>query len=702
MGLNDRSRQRAPGSHMQILMHRLAIAMLLATMLLAGIAPNAAIANDPASTMIVFDGSGSMWGKIDGEKQAKFVHAREALKTALPKLKPETRVGLVSFGHRRQGDCSDIQVIQSPEANSSEKVIAPLEKLNPKGRGPLTAAMKEAAKALGTTSGPKSLIVIHDDADNCQQDACAALSDLQSAAPGLVIHVIGLGLKSEEANRLSCLVKPTNGKLFDAQSAEQATSGIEEAVRLAALDSAAPKAQVAAPPPAAVSAAPTVLPPPTVETQPTQVAPKTRPSLSTIGPPGIRLAAFMMQGAALPERPIQWTVRQEGSAGTNVFAGTGQDLVVPVPAGKYLVEARDGLVIARQAITVGPRGHTAADLVLNAGLVRIAASTGRDRALAPSNATITLFENASANPSTNQGRALGRPLGVLSARDGETMIPAGSYVARIEQGLSRIDRPLVLAPGGIELLPLQDLIGRLMLTIAGGSNTPAQPVIVTISEDDPDAPRGRREIARSAAPNPDFSLAPGTYYVVAQRGASVARERLAIGAGEVVQRTLTFNSARLTLNSRLKGRGESTDEPISYRIERTDTVPPEVYFGDKSNAVIDLPAGRYVIEARHGLVNARAKREIELRSGEPLNLLMEHDAGTLKLKLTTQLAAVAQEVFWDIRDQSGKPIWAAVHPEPRLTLQSGRYLLRAEIRDKRIERVIDVKSGDQSVVEIKE
>ena len=508
-----------------------------------------------------------------------------------------------------------------------------------------------------------------------------------------------MGLKSDEASRLSCLVKPTNGQLFDAQSSEQAISGIEEAVRLASLDMATVKAPAVATPPQPVpaSAAPQPVPsqrPPSLAPEPAQP----RPNLSTIGPPGLRLAA-LPKPAALPlPRPVQWTVRQEGTAGNQVFTGLGQDLVIPLPAGKYLVEARDGLVIARQTVTVAARGHTAADLVLNAGIVRIAAPPGRERASALSNATVTLFEA----PGAGQGGTLGRPLGVLSARDAETMIPAGNYVARIEQGLSRMDRSLVLAPGGIEVLPLQETIGRLMLTVSGSAGAQTTPVIVTISEDDPDAPKGRREIVRSAAPNPDFILPPGTYYVVAQRGASVARERLAIGAGEVVQRTLTMNSARLSLVSRLRGRSDSSDEPVTYRIERVDIVPPEIYFSDKNAAPIELPAGRYVIEARYGLVNARTKQELELRPGEQRNIVMEHDAGTLMLKFAAQNPAAAQEVFWDLRDQNGRPVWAAVHAEPRVTLQSGRYLLRAEIRDKRIERVIDVKSGDQSVVEIKD
>jgi len=55
--------------------------------------------------MIIFDGSGSMWGKPLGEKQSKLVLARDALRQSLPRLAKQARVGLMVFGHRRPGDC---------------------------------------------------------------------------------------------------------------------------------------------------------------------------------------------------------------------------------------------------------------------------------------------------------------------------------------------------------------------------------------------------------------------------------------------------------------------------------------------------------------------------------------------------------------------------------------------------------------------
>src|SRR5262249_48880049 len=157
---------------------------------------------EPASVIVIFDGSGSMWGNIEGSRQSKLVLAREAVRRALSKITPQTRVGLAAFGHRR-GDCNDVELLRAPEPVDVAKIVDPLEKLNPRGRGPLTFALREAAKALTPGSGKNSLILIHDDADNCQLDVCAAAGELRAA--NIVVHVVGLALRGEDAAKMTCL-----------------------------------------------------------------------------------------------------------------------------------------------------------------------------------------------------------------------------------------------------------------------------------------------------------------------------------------------------------------------------------------------------------------------------------------------------------------------------------------------------------------
>lgn len=62
-----------------------------------------------ANTIIVMDGSGSMWGQIDDRPKLEI--ARQTLAEVLVDFPAERGLGLLAYGHRRKGDCSDIELL---------------------------------------------------------------------------------------------------------------------------------------------------------------------------------------------------------------------------------------------------------------------------------------------------------------------------------------------------------------------------------------------------------------------------------------------------------------------------------------------------------------------------------------------------------------------------------------------------------------
>ena len=82
--------------------------------LAAFLLPSIALAE--GKSIIVLDGSGSMWGQIDG--RAKLEIAREALAEVLSGLPAETEIGLMAYGHRTKGDCAGIELIVPPAAGA--------------------------------------------------------------------------------------------------------------------------------------------------------------------------------------------------------------------------------------------------------------------------------------------------------------------------------------------------------------------------------------------------------------------------------------------------------------------------------------------------------------------------------------------------------------------------------------------------------
>ena len=90
--------------------HLQAFATALAFVTPAVLAP--AMAQAEGKTIIVLDASGSMWGQIDGRPKLEI--AREALATVLAGLPADTEMGLMAYGHREKGSCTDIELIVPP------------------------------------------------------------------------------------------------------------------------------------------------------------------------------------------------------------------------------------------------------------------------------------------------------------------------------------------------------------------------------------------------------------------------------------------------------------------------------------------------------------------------------------------------------------------------------------------------------------
>ena len=651
----------------------LVVALALLSGILSLVAVNAA--DEPPSIIVVFDGSGSMWGNIEGTRANKLTVAREALRRGIAKVGPQTRVGLASFGHRR-GDCGDVEVILPPEPVDVGRIVGPLEKFNPRGRGPLTLALQEAAKSLASAPGKLSLLLIHDDADNCQPNLCAVATELRAAR--VAVHVVGLGLKAEDATKMLCLPQITGGRFFNPPTSDQVDAAIESALRIASIggDFAAP--------------APTTPPPRPAVSSPAPIVPQDAPA-------GLYLRALLAPKTEPVGWPLHWIVFPEGMPATVLFDAQAANPHVPARAGRYVVEARDGPVSAQATVDVAEQGPTLVDLVLNGGTLQVrgqAQKTG-----APLGDAIITISSAGQGADAKKDAA-GAPLAVFKGSEGIATLPAGRYVVRVEQGLVRTERSIVVPAGsqGRVDIPLNGAL--LQLTATGRDGGPLEAPIFSVFEDDPDAPRGRREIARSAARQAEFVLPPGTYYVNVRQGSAEVQDRVAVGPGDVVRRTLSLAAGRLSLSTRPLGGTPTLAAPVSYRVDRLDGALFDTLTTSRASPDLYLPGGRYRVEGRYGVMNARIVREVEIKAGQTQQLGFEHQASTLKLRLTGASGIPLGEVFWDVRDQAGRTVWTTGQSEPSVTLQAGRYQIRAETRDKRYERALDLAAGEAKLFEM--
>lgn len=199
-----------------------------------------------ADTVIVYDASNSMWGQIEGE--AKVSIARRVLADIIRDWDADTRLGLVAYGHRREGDCGDIETVAPVGEINREALIGRIEAIQPKGKTPLTDAVRHAAETLKYRDTPATVVLVSDGLETCNADPCALASELEAAGIGFTAHVIGFDVgDGADTSQLQCIAENTGGRFFAADNAEALKTALGEAARMAAEPIPEPEVTLSAP-----------------------------------------------------------------------------------------------------------------------------------------------------------------------------------------------------------------------------------------------------------------------------------------------------------------------------------------------------------------------------------------------------------------------------------------------------------------------
>ena len=211
-------------------------AALLAVFLLLPASANAT--EDQPRTLIVMDGSGSMWGQIEGVPKLEI--ARQTLTTVLSGLPNDLELGLMAYGHREKGNCSDIELIVPPAAGMATAISQAAGTMRFLGKTPLSAAVQMAAEELRYTEDAATVILITDGVETCEADPCALASALERSGVGFTAHVIGFGLSGEEGAQVACIAENTGGRYLPANNAEALADALTAAIGDELATSAAP------------------------------------------------------------------------------------------------------------------------------------------------------------------------------------------------------------------------------------------------------------------------------------------------------------------------------------------------------------------------------------------------------------------------------------------------------------------------------
>jgi len=203
-------------------MRRLLSAMSIAA-LIAFAAP---AASQSSNVTVVYDLSGSMWGQVDGV--AKVTIAREVLGNMLDSWPAERNFGLIAYGHRRSGDCSDIEQVVELGPLDAALVRARINGLSPRGRTPLTESVRMAAESMRYLDEPATVILLTDGLETCNADPCALAGELARAGVNFTAHVVGFDIAESDRAQVACIAEATGGLFVPADSAQELSDALQQ------------------------------------------------------------------------------------------------------------------------------------------------------------------------------------------------------------------------------------------------------------------------------------------------------------------------------------------------------------------------------------------------------------------------------------------------------------------------------------------
>jgi Ca-activated chloride channel family protein len=212
--------------------------LVLAASLLA--ATSTVLAGD--NLMLVLDASGSMWGRIEGRSKVEI--ARETVTGVVRAWKADDALGLVAYGHRRKGDCADIETLIPVGPLDAESYLSTVNGLNALGMTPLSAAVQQAAAALKSSERKATVILVSDGEETCKLDPCVVGAALEKSGVDFTAHVIGFDvIDPTHQAQLRCLAGATGGRYFNARDARELSGALQGAI----------EASTEPPPPAATA-----------------------------------------------------------------------------------------------------------------------------------------------------------------------------------------------------------------------------------------------------------------------------------------------------------------------------------------------------------------------------------------------------------------------------------------------------------------
>ncbi len=573
-----------------------------------------------APMIILLDGSLSMWARLGG--QSKAVIVRSTLTQAFTSYEDRIAFGLVAFGHRGAGACTEADLLAKPGELSSKTPGKLLfgAGFKPKAPKPIAAALVEAAKQTPPTG--LDVVLITDGPDTCKANVCATVKSLKQAAPGLRIHVIGFDPKAKQTVKaLGCVAKTTGGQFLTAANAndlKQDLSAVLDAVSKSAPRPVPVASANPAPPPAPQAAAPAPAPgapqpaPPTAAATPDAATAASAPAAqkpASPSPSAPTAPTETAQAKSAQAKSVPQTHQTSPVIGPQAPAHTDMPKLAAIPPKESAAPARTPATPAAPgAGQSAPVPVTFKALLTEAG---------------PQVKTGLIWRVFTPQPGANGTRKLVSTH--HEAMPTAALVP-GEYLVNAAYGLSNLTKKIKVESGrSLEETFVLNTGGlKLAAVLAGGAALPASSIHFDILSDEEDQFGNRHKILDDAKPGVVIRLNAGAYHLVSTYGDANATVRadVTVEPGKITEATVKHAAAPVTFKLVQSPGGEALADTKWNILTTTGDVVKENTGALPTHI---LAIGDYAVVANHNGESYTSK--FSVTAGEPKQIEVVMESG---------------------------------------------------------------------------
>jgi hypothetical protein len=186
-----------------------------------------------ATVAVVFDASGSMLQRINGERRIDL--AKQAVGTLVRDVLPAS-VGfsLRVFGHKEADSCrTDLEIPAGPlNRTAAAAKVASIQAMN-LAKTPIGESLRLTAADLAGRPPPHLIILVTDGEETCGGDAAAAIRELRARGTDVRVNIVGFAIDELMLQEtFADWARLGNGKYFNAKDGSELAASLRESIEV--------------------------------------------------------------------------------------------------------------------------------------------------------------------------------------------------------------------------------------------------------------------------------------------------------------------------------------------------------------------------------------------------------------------------------------------------------------------------------------